>query len=341
MALRLVEIRVDESHFDRLAPILDNGAVEDHWPVGATNGFATHRALVRTESVEALTDALADRFDRDDGFRVVLLAVEATLPRVEEPEKSESDADADDRPDPGWGRVSREELLQELDTAARIDPVYLAGVALSTVVAAVGLMRGDVAVIIGAMVIAPLLGPNVALSLAVTLGDLSFGRRALTAAAGGAAVALLLSIAIGWAFPVDPTVPELAARTQVGLSDVALALSAGSAGALAFTSGLPTTVIGVMVAVALLPPLVATGLLAGEGLTRDALAAATLVATNVTCVNLAGVATFLIRRVGPRKWFEVARARTAIRIAMVLWVALLAALVLLILFAWNEAGATG
>ncbi|WP_405283979.1 TIGR00341 family protein [Gaopeijia maritima] len=335
MALRLVEIRVDKDHFDRLAPILDDGHVVDHWPVGATDGFATHRALVRTESVEALTDALADRFEADDGFRVVLLSVEATLPKVEEADKKDDEA-GDDEPDRGWGRVSREELLQELETAARVDPVYLAGVALSTVVAAVGLIRGDVAVIIGAMVIAPLLGPNVALSLAVTLGDLDFGRRALVAAASGALVALGLSVLVGWFFPVDPTVAELAARTNVGLSDVALALAAGSAGALAFTSGLPTTVIGVMVAVALLPPLVATGLLAGQGLTTDALAAATLVATNVTCVNLAGVATFLVRRVGPRDWWEAERARRASRIAIGLWVALLLALVALILFAWSD-----
>lgn len=335
MALRLVEIRVGTDQLAQLAPILDAGSVEDHWPVGTSNGHATYRALVRSESVEALTDALSDRFTMEGGFRVVLLAVEATLPRVEEPVSENGDEEVEEKTGTGWGRVSREELLQELESAARVDPVYLASVALSTVVAAVGLMRGDVAVIIGAMVIAPLLGPNVALSLAVTLGDLDFGRRAFTTAAAGAVVALVLSCAVGWAFPIDPSVPELAARTRVGLSDVALALAAGSAGALAFTSGLPTTVIGVMVAVALLPPLVATGLLAGQGLVPQALAAATLVATNVTCVNLAGVATFLARRVGPREWWEAERARTTTRIAILLWLGLLAALVLLIVFAWG------
>ncbi|MEQ9569780.1 MAG: TIGR00341 family protein [Longimicrobiales bacterium] len=304
--------------------------------MGTDEDTHTHRALVRAEAVEALTDVLADRLG-DDGFRVVLLAVEATLPRVEEPaadEAGDRESEGSEGRGGAWSRVSREELLQEMEAAARVDPVYLAGVALSTIVAAVGLMRGDVAVIIGAMVIAPLLGPNVALSLAATLGDVELGRRALIAAAAGAAVALALSVGVGWAFVVDPTVPELAARTRVGLSDVALALAAGSAGALAFTSGLPTTVIGVMVAVALLPPLVATGLLAGQGLASQAMAAATLVATNVTCVNLAGVATFLARRVGPREWWEAERARTMTRIAIGLWVALLAALIFLMLFAW-------
>lgn len=338
MALRLVEIRIPAGETDGLGELLHGADVVDEWPVGSTDDVHTHRALVRAEAVEALTDAITDRFQGEESLRIVLLAVEATLPRLDQPQKDDDgEAGGDDGEAGGgvWSRVSREELHQELESAARVDPVYLAGVALSTIVAAVGLLRGDVAVIIGAMVIAPLLGPNVALSLAATLGDLDLGRRALAAAATGAAVALGISVAIGWLFTVDPTVAELAARTRVGLSDVVLALAAGSAGALAFTSGLPTAVIGVMVAVALLPPLVATGLLAGEGMAPEALAAATLVATNVTCVNLAGVATFLARRVGPREWWEAERARTTTRIAMGLWVTLLAALVLLILFAWN------
>lgn len=337
MALRLVEIRIPADRTDTLRSVLDDADLVDAWSVGSDDDTHTHRALVRSEAVEALTDALSDRL-AGDGLRIVLLAVEATLPRIDESRVEDDDAlEGSDEGGRGgtWGRVSREELQQELERAVRLDPVYLAGVALSTVVAAVGLMRGDVAVIIGAMVIAPLLGPNVALSLSATLGDLDLGRRAFLTAAAGAAVALVLSLAVGWAFPLDPTVPELAARTRVGLSDVALALAAGSAGALAFTSGLPTTVIGVMVAVALLPPLVATGLLAGHGLGREALAAATLVATNVTCVNLAGVATFLARRVGPKEWWEAERARTTTRIAIGLWVGLLAALVLLIVFAWS------
>ena len=61
------------------------------------------------------------------------------------------------------------------------------------------------------------------------------------------------------------SVPALAARTQVDPRDVVLALAAGAAGSLAFTTGIPTVVVGVMVAVALLPPLVVAGLLLGGG----------------------------------------------------------------------------
>jgi uncharacterized membrane protein len=134
---------------------------------------------------------------------------------------------------------------------------------------------------------------------------------------------------MGLVFPVDPAVPELARRTRVGLSDLALALAAGSAGSLAYTTGLPTAVIGVMVAVALLPPLVVTGLMVGAGEMGMALGAAMLVVTNVTAVNLAGVATFLAQKIRPRSWWEAERARKATRMALVIWLGMLAVLVLI------------
>src|SRR5665811_313348 len=115
------------------------------------------------------------------------------------------------------------------------------------------------------MVIAPLLGPNIALSLASTLGDLHLAKRSLKAVGVGVATAAVLSVLLGVALRVDPSAPQLAARTQAGLGDIALALAAGAAGSLAFTSGVSAVVVGVMVAVALLPPLVVAGLLAGAG----------------------------------------------------------------------------
>jgi uncharacterized membrane protein len=85
--------------------------------------------------------------------------------------------------------------------------------------------------------------------------------------------------------------------------------------------------VGVMVAVALLPPLVAAGLLAGAGLWGPAGGALTLLIINITCINLAAVATFLVQKVRPRTWWEEERARKATRIAVATWVIMLAVLV--------------
>jgi len=188
-----------------------------------------------------------------------------------------------------------------------------------------------IAIVIGAMVIAPLLGPNIGLSLASTLGDLDLAKRSLRAIGAGVFTAAAVSLLLGVALTVDPAGPEIAGRTHAGLGDIALALAAGAAGSLAFTSGVPAIVVGVMVAVALLPPLVVAGLLAGSGHGKLAFGAFILLLTNVTCINLAAVGTFLIQKVRPRTWWEADRARKATWIAAGTWIIMLGIMVSLIL----------
>lgn len=302
--------------------------VIDLWSYEAGDGRGLLRILIEAERTESLTDELAERFSGDEGYRLMLLPVEATFPTVEK----ESEPEEPDQPWTRKGplRISREELHQDLSGSTRISAVYLTTVALSTLVAAVGLMSSSVAVVIGAMVIAPLLGPNVALSLAATLGDVDLAWDALKANLAGVGAALALSVLVGVLLPVDPTVSEIAGRTDVEPGDIVLALAAGAAGTLAFTQGLSAAVIGVMVAVALLPPLVAAGLLLGAGETALAYGAFLLVAVNITCVNLAGVVTFLLQKVQPRTWWEAERATRASKIAVASWIGMLLLLILLI-----------
>jgi uncharacterized hydrophobic protein (TIGR00341 family) len=300
MSLRIIEVVVPEARIQQLQDVLSDQKIEDIWALGSPDGRAVSRILMSATLTEAVTDLLSQRFGREEGFRIVLLPVEATLPVPDEKEETRPGPEAKPAKKKPPKRISREELYQDLSDRSRITTVYIMTVALSTIVAAVGLVRGDVAIIIGAMVIAPLLGPNVGLSLASTLGDPELARRSLKAIGVGVLLTLTLSFLVGLFAPVDPDVPELRARTTVGFSDVALSLAAGIAGSLAYTTGLPAPLIGVMVAVALLPPLVATGLLAGSGYHALAAGSLTLAITNVTCLNLAGVATFLARRVRPR-----------------------------------------
>lgn len=194
-------------------------------------------------------------------------------------------------------RISREELYQHVVEGTRLTPVFLIMVALSTVVAAIGLTRGDFAVIIGAMVIAPLLGSNVALALAAALGDTRLGWKAIRTMFAGILVAGVLAILCGIIIEIDPFAPQLASGIDLGISDVILAVAAGIAGALSLTTGLPTALIGVMVAVSLLPPLVTAGLYLGSALPGKALRAAALLVTNIACLNLAGVVVFLVQRI--------------------------------------------
>lgn len=331
MPLRLLQVTLPGGELVDLDDALADVAIVDRWQLEPEDGPALVHLLLDAEQVEAATDQLTERMGQSEGFRIVLLDVAATIPVVEEPPADEG---AGDDTAEGLsrtpGRVSREELHADISEASRLSAVYVVMVALSTVVAAGGLLADDVAIVIGAMVIAPLLGPNIALSLAATLGDTELARRSLTTIGAGIGVALGLSLLVGVAVSVDPTIPSIASRTGADLGDIAIALSAGAAGSLAFTSGVSTVVVGVMVAVALLPPLASFGLLAGAGHLELATGAALLVATNVACINLAAVATFLIQKVEPRSWWEADRAKKATRIAATTWFLLVAALAALI-----------
>jgi uncharacterized hydrophobic protein (TIGR00341 family) len=332
MPLRLLEAVVPSSADVR--GLLSESPVIDIWNPPTDGERAVVRILLEAGHTERVSDVLTQAFGSLDEFRLVVLPVEATIPPVPAPEP-ESTA-ADERAGTAsaiaapLGRISREELYEDVAQAAKLTPVFLVTVVLSTIVAAVGLIRGDLAVLIGAMVIAPLLGPNIALSLACTLGDIDLARKSLRAIAAGVTTAFALSLALGLVLHVEPSSPELARRTAAGLEDIALALAAGSAGALAFTTGVPTVVVGVMVAVALLPPLVVTGLLVGSGNFHFAFSAFILVVANVTCLNLAAVATFLLQKVRPRTWWETERAARATRLAVTTWVVMLVILALLI-----------
>ncbi|GEO87015.1 MULTISPECIES: TIGR00341 family protein [Alphaproteobacteria] len=333
MALRLLEMVLQEKDSADIRELLKDCKVLEYRQIRLGDEEVLLRILLDVERSETVLDLLEKRYTSMEGNRVVILPVEATLPRAQSEPKTEAAATPEQMtPEEEMPqRIGREELYEDIKNGARLSRTYLAIVVLSTVVAAIGLSHNSVAVIIGAMVIAPLLGPNIAMSLGITLGDLSLLRQGFWTATVGVMAALALSVLIGVMLDVDPTLLELASRTRVGLGDIVLALASGCAGALAFTTGVPTALIGVMVAVALLPPLVTSGLLFGGGHPTLAMGAFVLFLVNLICVNLAGMTTFFVQGIKPTNWWEKDRAVRATRIAIALSVVLLAALVSIIL----------
>jgi uncharacterized hydrophobic protein (TIGR00341 family) len=331
MALRLIEMVLQEKDGVEVRELLKEHKVLEHRQVRLPDGEVLVRILLDAERNEAVLDLLEKHYTGEEGNRVVILPVEATLPRAEpepQPAAAPDQPPIEEKPP---GRIGREELYEDIKDAAQSSRVFLAMTALSTVVAAIGLRHNSVTIIIGAMVIAPLLGPNMALALGTALGDLPLLRRAILTAMAGIVTAMALSAIIGVLVYVDPTLSEMASRTRVGMGDIVLALASGCAGALAFTTGVSATLIGVMVAVALLPPLVTFGLLIGNGQPALATSALSLFLMNLICVNLAGVITFLVQGIRPATWWEADRAKKATRIAIGMWMALLAALIGMIL----------
>jgi uncharacterized hydrophobic protein (TIGR00341 family) len=331
VALRLVDIyRSDDEAALQLPD--DTYDVIGHWTYAVDDDQRVDRVLLEVEETESFLDWVDQTLPTE--YRVVLQSVEATLPQpeVEEDEADEAEGGeaGDDNEEVSVGRIGRAELYEYARDATDPSAAFYALVALSTIVAAGGMLRDQTAVVIGAMMIAPLMGPNLSLALGTTLGDLPLLSRALQANVLGGSLALVGAVGMGAVLPVDPAIGELAMRTVIGMADVALAAAAGAAGVLAITRDQTTGLVGVMVAVALLPPVVALGLLLGGGYLDAALQAGLLTVTNIVALNLAAVCTFLAMGVRPRHWHEVEQARTSTRIALVLWGGALALLVLLL-----------
>ncbi|MCB2111978.1 MAG: TIGR00341 family protein [Parvularculaceae bacterium] len=319
--MRLLEAEFPESFCEQVAKYVELAEpVHSRISDADSEGRCVLRAIFEAGDAQELVDALQGLFEKEDKWRIVVLPVEATAPiyRSEEKEKERSNRKR---------LALREEILQDVSDGAALTGDFVVLTVLSTIVAAIGLSTNNIAVVIGAMVIAPLLGPVLAFAFGAAIGDLALVIRAARSAFAGLAIGFGLAFAVGAFAPVDFTSPELTSRTALGLDAVALALASGAAAALSISSGLSSALVGVMVAVALLPPSAAAGIFLGGGDFANAFRAALLLAVNVVCVNLAALAVFAYKGVKPRTWIEKISAARATRVNAGVLMFLLAVLV--------------
>ncbi len=331
MALRLIEIYHREGKADDIDFILQDLPVLETWHYHMPeSNESVSKILVKIDLTESVLDKLSEFCKNTQEMRIVIMPVEATLPRPDEPEE-EPDTEIMQEKIPQ--RISTEELYQKMNNVSGISKQYIIMAVLSSFVAAIGLLNNDVAVIIGSMVIAPLLSPNMALSLATTLADYELGKKSIITNIAGFSIVLSIGVVMGLIMDVDPALPQIAARSDVSHFYIILALAAGVAGAYSITTGVAEALVGVMVAVALLPPLVAAGLLFGSGYLIKGSGALLLCIVNVVCINLSGVVTFLIEGIQPKKWLDAERAKKSSTIAVAAWITILIILAILIFLA--------
>ena len=330
MSLRVIEITAPAGYADTLVALAEQyDAVEVFAARSADAGEA--RCIVHlvceTNRVQEFTDAVQKAMGSGDSWRAVMLAVEGTVPAYE-PDKAERRAAF------RAGSASREEIHEEVARNAQLDSTFLVLTVLSAIVAAIGLLNDNVAVIIGAMVIAPLLGPNLAFALGTALGDRDLMFKSMRTNAAGISLTISLGVVIAFLWRQGFDAPELVSRTKVGYDGIALALASGAAAVLSLVAGVSSALVGVMVAVALMPPAVAIGIMLGAGNPEAALGAAVLLGVNVVCVNLAAQTVFVAKRIRPRTWWEKKASAASLRLNFAMWLALLAALVAAI--AWLD-----
>jgi len=176
---------------------------------------------------------------------------------------------------------------------------YWAEIILSAGIATLGLVLNSPAVIIGAMLISPLMGPIMATGLALAAGDLYLAVKAIIHLACSILAAVAFSGLIVWLLPFHSATGEILARTNPNLLDLGIALFSGLAGSIAVSrsggaDGV-TTLPGVAIAVALMPPLCTIGFGLGSGAnTRIMGGAGLLFLTNLVAIVASAFLIFLL-----------------------------------------------
>jgi uncharacterized hydrophobic protein (TIGR00271 family) len=173
----------------------------------------------------------------------------------------------------GVSREKKEQIyLQISRSATLVDFSYWAQVLFSAGIATLGLALNSPAVIIGAMLISPLMGPILASGMALATGDFVLGTRAAINLLLSCLVAILFAVVLVTLLPFKEVTAEVASRTQPNTLDLVIALFSGAVGSIAVckeVKGVVTSIPGVAIAVALMPPLCVVGYGMGIALTLN------------------------------------------------------------------------
>ncbi|MCK5262822.1 MAG: TIGR00341 family protein [Gammaproteobacteria bacterium] len=324
--MKIIEVIADKQYYDTINVIAEHHQVDDVW-FGAENedGRIAARLLVTPENRQSILDELQEALQSSTGARIIILPVETTL-------SSDKTIEEKEKPVSGSSTISREEIFSRVEKGAQLNQNFFVLVILSSIVAGIGLLENNIAVIIGAMVIAPLLGPNIAFALGSSLGEKKLMWQSLKAIASGIILAILVAAIIGFIWPLDIETQEVLIRTEANYAGTAIALASGAAAALSLVTGTSGVLVGVMVAVALMPPAVTIGLMLSIGNLPLALGATLLLAVNIVCINLSAKVVFLIKGIQPRTWLEARKAKQSQKLYLLIWLMLLILLVAAIYF---------
>jgi len=192
------------------------------------------------------------------------------------------------------------DLFMMMRESAKATPAYLTLMVLSTLLAAFGLFANSIPVVIGAMILAPLMGPIISMSLGTLRQDDSLMLESGKSIAIGTGLSLLCAMLIAWFIPLNNINTEIAARISPTLLDLGVAVVSGIAGAYAHARiEVAKSLAGVAIAVALVPPLAVAGIGLGWLDFTVFFGAFLLYLTNLVGIILAALITFMVLGYSP------------------------------------------
>lgn len=228
-----------------------------------------------------------------------------------------------------------ESLITKADTFLKRKADLYFMTLISTIIALIGLITDNVAIIIGAMLISPLLNPITSLSLNSILGRQKQINQSLTYIAALLASSILLAALITFilSYFIDIEITkEIVLRTHPQPTDILIATILGMAGGIALLSVLPEIIVGVAIAVALIPPATVSGLGLGLNNIDIAFGAFRLLMDNIIGMIIGMILIFIIKGISPRRYYEKQKAKSIVIRATLALISLVIAFILLELY---------
>lgn len=318
--MRLVQVFVPRDELDLVIETAEEAGVD--YTVSRDTDRGEFEALVSIPvpppAVEPLLEALRAAGLDERSYTVVTAAETIVSKRTDELTGRFSGT-----------RISREELRARAADLAPAASTYFGLLIVSTTIATAGLLLDSAATIIGAMVVAPLMGPALAASVGVIVDDEALATRGIALQVIGLAAAVLTAAVMGWAlrgtvllppgFDIT-TVPQIRERITPDFLALFLALGSGVAAVISLTRNVGSVLVGVAIAVALVPPAATAGLGIAWGDPPVVLTAGTLVLINMLSINLTALLLLWLSGYRPERTESVERVygRLRSRVAVLL-----------------------
>ncbi|MFP8957266.1 TIGR00341 family protein [Natrialbaceae archaeon A-CW3] len=304
--MRLIEVLVSSDDREAVLSALESDGIDY---VVVTEDSTEHAdVLVQfplpTQAVEEVLDSLEEA-GIDDQFVIVSSIETARTPGIEElEERFVSGSETDDS-------IFSEEIRTRALNMTPSRLTYYAMTVLSAIVATAGLLLDSPAIVVGSMVIAPQMSAALTGTVGMVLNDRGMIVGGISSLVGGLVAAMGGAFVFAWLLRtggVVPTTLEITAINQVstriapGLLSLIVGICAGAAGAFGLATALPVSLVGVMIAAALIPAAAAVGIgLAWSGLTV-AFGAFVLLAINTVSIVLSGLLVFWYLGYRPDDW---------------------------------------
>ncbi|MFB6171760.1 MAG: TIGR00341 family protein [Haloarculaceae archaeon] len=335
--MRLVQVTIPTGKRQAVLGVLDERGI-DYVLTDETSGREYTGVAyfpLPTEAVEPVLSDLREHGLGDEAYTVVIDAETVVSRRFEQ---LEDEYQTDEGEGSRETRIAQQELRARAEELAPTFSTYVVLTVISTVVATAGLLLDSPATVVGSMVIAPLVGPAMASSVATVINDRDLFTEGAKLQLLGLPLAVLSSTVFALLARTLHLVPpgiditavgEISERVAPGLLTLVVALGAGIAGAVSLSAGVSTAIVGVMIAVALIPPAAVVGIGLAWGMPLVSLGAGILTLVNGLSINLMAIATLWYRNYLPRnvRLRDAARSVTVKRVFV-----LVAAICLLSLF---------